>query len=101
MRSLYIARTLGKPMFSAPLRVIAGGVASKPPARRVPKRGVREADYLLDGCRVFEAIDSKGNCVKRAKLEPDVIEEVPREWLWGYLERVDPRPQLRRATAHR
>lgn len=55
-------------------------------------RGVSYADYLIRNCRVLQAIDRHGNCVKRVKLEPDVDEEVVWVWLEGLLERLDPDP---------
>lgn len=63
-----------------------------------PGRGVREADYTMDGCRVLEAISSRGECVARLPIEPDVLEDVVREWLWGFLDGIDPRPTLLRSA---
>lgn len=62
------------------------------------RRGVRLADYTIDDCPVLEAISSRGECVARVPIEPDVLEEVVREWLWGFLEGIDPRPALLRSA---
>jgi hypothetical protein len=53
-------------------------------------RGVRVADYTIDGCQVLEAISSAGECIARLPVASDALEEVVREWLWGYLEGYDP-----------
>lgn len=58
-------------------------------------RGVWDADYLLGGCRVLHAIDRTGECVRRARIRPDVDEDVVRAWLEGLLERLDPTSRLR------
>jgi len=58
-------------------------------------RGVWKAPYLLNGREVLQAIDRHGNCVRRVRLSLGVDEEVARAWLEGYLEHVDPLPQLR------
>lgn len=60
----------------------------------VAPRGVRLADYTLDGCPVLEAISSRGECIARLPLASDVFEEVVREWLCGFLEGFDPKPRL-------
>lgn len=85
-----VSSLLGIPAsLRAPLQIIRGGGTLKPANPQLARRGVREADYLIDGCRVLEAIDSRGNCVKRARILPGINEEIPREWLAGYLEHVD------------
>lgn len=68
------------------------------PLPALAKRGVRVADYTIDGLRVLEAISSSGECVARVPIEPGVIEEVLREWLWGVLDGADPRLQLLRSA---
>lgn len=62
-------------------------------------RGVQYAHYLVDGYRVLHAIDSRGNCLRRVKLTPDVDEELARAWLDGLLEHYD-NPERRRAHLH-
>jgi hypothetical protein len=64
-------------------------------------RGVHHADYLIDGCPVLLAIDSRGNCVKRGKLLPDTDEECARAWLEGLLDHYDPLPRRPALTLHR
>lgn len=76
------------------LAVVRGNPHPIAPHVRHPGRGVRESDTTMDGCRVFEAIASSGECVHREKLVPGVDEEILREWLWGILERVDPKMRL-------
>lgn len=97
-RRLFVASPavlLSRP-FPSPLRVVLGDLRAKRPLSRasVALRGVRKADYTIDGCAVFEAIDSRGDRVRAVKQPPCVDEEIVREWLWGYLERVDPRLRL-------
>ncbi len=62
---------------------------------KLKPRGVWEGDFLLDGCPVLQAIDKAGNCVRQVRLRDGIDERVARAWLEGYLERVDPVPQLR------
>lgn len=101
LRPQYALLLLGRSLYPTPLRVVRGERRQVTPPKRVPRRGVREADCTRGGLRVFEAINSAGDCVKRMKLEPGVNEEIIREWLWGHLERVDPRPRLHRLTGIR
>lgn len=61
-------------------------------------RCVRFADYTIGGNPVLEAISSRGECIARIPVEPDVLEDVVREWLWGFLEGIDPRPTLLRSA---
>jgi hypothetical protein len=64
----------------------------------VAPRGVRLADYTIDGQRVLEAISSRGERVAQVPVPPDAIEAVVREWLWGFLDGMDPRPTLLRSA---
>lgn len=67
-------------------------------SRSIARRCVRVADYTIDGCRVLEAISSRGECVAHIPVAPDVLEEVVGEWLWGFLDGFDPQPQLLRSA---
>jgi len=51
---------------------------------------VHEADYLVGGCAVLQAIDSHGNCLRRYPLRPDVDAECARVWLEGLIDHYDP-----------
>lgn len=62
------------------------------------KRGVRVADYTINGHRVLEAISSSGERVTFIPLRDGVVETVVREWLWGFLEGIDPQPRLLRSA---
>lgn len=64
----------------------------------VARRCVRLADYTIDGQRVFEAISSRGERVAQVPVPFDALDEVVREWLWGFLEGIDPRPALLRSA---
>ncbi len=64
-------------------------------ARSLLPRGVWSADYLVAGCPVLHAIDSRGNCVRRVRLAEGVDESAAREWLAGLLDHYDPVPVLR------
>ena len=63
-------------------------------ARALLPRGVHRAPYLLNGSPVLHAIDRHGNCVRRVRLAGR-DERVVHAWLSGYIEHVDPAPQLR------
>lgn len=64
-------------------------------ALKLKERGVHWADYLNRGRPVLLAIDSRGECIRRVRLERDEDEEIAREWLDGLLEHYDPpRPRL-------
>jgi hypothetical protein len=75
-----------------PLLALVRGLSHAVSAVARPVRGVRLADYCVRGRPVLIAIDSAGNCVRRVRVMPNMDEEIVREWLWGYLERVDPAP---------
>lgn len=62
-------------------------------------RGVYWARYTRKGKPILYAVDSKGDLVRSLVVSadatyPGINEDIACEWLWGYLERVDPRPQL-------
>lgn len=67
------------------------GTAAAPKLR---DRGVWWADYLSRGRPVLLAIDSRGELVKRVRLERDEDEDIAREWLDGLLEHYDPPRRL-------
>jgi hypothetical protein len=67
-----------------------------PAAVALLPRGVRRADYLIEGYPVLHAIDSGGNCLRRVKMSPAVDEGCARAFLTGLLDHYDPvRPPLR------
>ena len=82
----------------SPLRVIPGlcpaprAVARPAIGTKQARRGVRLADYTIDGCRVLEVISSRGERLGGVPIRPEVDEEIVREWLCGYLEGIDPLP---------
>lgn len=61
-------------------------------AHRLLPRGVHWADHLVGGCPVLLAIDSRGNCLKRVRMQPTSDEAAAREWLEGLLDHYDPVP---------
>lgn len=69
-------------------------------ALKLLPRGVHPADHLKDGCRLLLAIDSLGNCLRRAKITPDSSEECAREWLQGLLDHYDPLPSRPTLAVH-
>lgn len=67
------------------------GIATAP---KLLDRGVWWADYLSRGRPVLLAIDSRGECLRRVRLDRDEDEEIAREWLDGLIEHYDPPRRL-------
>ena len=70
-------------------------------AYKLLPRGVHPADHLVGDCPVLLAIDSRGNCLRRVRLAPDIDEEVAREWLAGLIDHYDPLPRRPQLEVHR
>ena len=68
------------------------------PENELLERGVIYAPYLVRGCRVLIAIDSKGEARKHLKIENGITEEIATRWLTAWLDRVDPVPKLELVT---